>query len=126
MWEPACSITSASDMMVLVRSARSFFAKNDKGMAFGDRQNNNSIMTAKLYPAYSLGNRSFSNGSIVDRRNIVYYSCISAETTARMESELQVLTYVLPTGWNGVIAADPSADFSKYLAGICGCKTNIV
>ena len=90
-----------------------FVAKNNKGMAFGDRQNNNSIMTAKLYPAHSLGNRSFSNGSIVDRRNIVYYSCISAETTARMESELQVLTYVLPTGWNGVIAADP--DGINYL-----------
>ncbi|MBQ9559150.1 MAG: hypothetical protein IJV08_04105 [Bacteroidaceae bacterium] len=90
-----------------------FVSKSDKQMAFGDRQNNNSILTARLYPSYSSESRSFKSGTVVDRRNIVYYSNISAHETRRMEEQLQVLTDVVPTGWNGAIAADP--DGTHYL-----------
>lgn len=88
-------------------------SKSDKKMAFGDRANNNSIMTSKLYTSYSPTSRSFQNGTVVDRRNIVYYSNISAEETARMNAQLNVLTDSVPTGWNGAIAADP--DGTNYL-----------
>lgn len=88
-------------------------SKGDKKMAFGDRANNNSIMTSKLYTSYSPTSRSFQNGTVVDKRNIVYYSNISAEETAKMNEQLNVLTENVPTGWNGVIAADP--DGTNYL-----------
>ena len=84
----------------------------DKGMAFGDKANNNSVMTAKLYPAYSTSSRAFTAGSTVDRRNIVYYSNISADETKRMSDEMITLTDKLPQGWNGAIAADP--DGTRY------------
>ena len=85
----------------------------NKQMAFGDRRNNNSIMTAKLYPSYADESRSFSEGTVIDRRNITYYSLITAEETRRMEEQMQVLTDLVPEGWNGVIAADP--DGTHYL-----------
>ena len=88
-------------------------SKSDKQMAFGERANNNSIMTSKLYTSYSTASRAFKAGETVDRRNIVYYSNISAEKTAEMEAQLNVLTDSVPTGWNGVIAADP--DGTNYL-----------
>ena len=90
-----------------------FVSKGGKQMAFGDRGNNNSVMTARLYPSYSNERRTFRKGSVVDRRNIIYYSNISAEDTRRMEQDLQVLTDRLPQGWNGVIAPDP--DGTCYL-----------
>lgn len=88
-------------------------SKSDKLMGFGDRANNNSIMTSKLYTSYSPTSRSFQSGTIVDRRNIVYYSNINAEETAKMSEQLKVLTESVPTGWNGIIAADP--DGSNYM-----------
>lgn len=88
-------------------------SKSDKLMGFGDRANNNSIMTSKLYTSYSPTSRSFQNGTIVDRRNIVYYSNINAEETAIMSEQFNVLTDSVPTGWNGAIAADPNG--TNYL-----------
>ena len=82
-------------------------SQSDKLMAFGDKANNNSIMTSKIYPSYSATARSFKSGDVVDRRNIVYYSNLSAEKTAEMSARLNVLTDSVPQGWNGVIAADP-------------------
>ncbi len=90
-----------------------FLSKSDKQMAFGDRANNNSILTAKLYPSYSATSRNFKSGEVVDRRHVVYYSQISAEGTAALSAQLNVLTDSVPMGWNGVIAADP--DGSHYL-----------
>lgn len=90
-----------------------FLSQSDKQMAFGDKANNNSIMTAKLYPSYSAKSRAFVQGEVIDRRHIIHYSNVTADETARMNSLLNVLTDSLPTGWNGVIAADP--DGTHYL-----------
>ena len=79
----------------------------DKNMSFGDRALTNSIYMAKLYPSFSTKSRSFSNGTVVDRRHVVYYSRTDAATTATLCEQLQPLTDKLPEGWNGVIAADP-------------------
>ena len=88
-------------------------SKSTRCMAFGDRSLNNSIHTAKLYTSYSAESRSFTNGKVVDRRHIVYYSNIDATTTQQMAEALQVLTDVVPEGWNGAIAPDP--DGTRYL-----------
>ena len=88
-------------------------SKSASAMAFGDRGINNSIQTAKLYTSYSSQSRSFTNGEVVDRRHVIYYSNIDAATTQKMAEGLQVLTGVVPEGWNGVIAPDP--DGACYL-----------
>lgn len=84
-----------------------------RSMAFGDRANNNSIYTSKFYPLYSTASRSVNAGDVVDRREVVYYSGISAAQTQDLASKSMVLTDSLPAGWNGVIATDP--DSIRYL-----------
>ena len=80
-----------------------------KQFAFGERANNNSVMTAKLYASYSDTRREVSKGSLVDSRAVVYYSNISAEQTSRLASEVQQLACT-SRGWNGIIVPDPSDD----------------
>ncbi len=94
--------------------------QNGKQMAFGDRSSNNSIMTSKLYPMYSGESRSVRLNNVVDRRNLVYYSNISAESTAEMNSKLIVLTDSVPTGWNAAIAADPDGTYYMLLSNFRG------
>ncbi|MBQ3754237.1 MAG: dockerin type I repeat-containing protein [Prevotella sp.] len=83
----------------------------NKQIAFDEKANNNSIMTAKLYTSYSTKSRPVQKGSIVDRRAIVYYSNIDAEGT----KNLSMLNTQLETqeGWNGAIVFDP--DQTGYL-----------
>ena len=90
-----------------------FLSHSDKMMAFGDRTNNNSVMTARFYPSYTSTGRTFKSGDIVDRRHIVYYSGIDAERTAYLSRRLINLSDSVPAGWNGVIAAD--SDGTHYL-----------
>ncbi len=85
----------------------------DKSVAFGDRELNSSIYLSKVYPAYSNNGRTFSSGSIVDRRHIIYYSNVDSATTARLASQALPLTEQVAEGWNGVIVSDP--DSARYL-----------
>jgi hypothetical protein len=82
-------------------------------MAFGDRKDNNSIMTAKLYAAYNDSVRSYQADSLVDARRIVYYSNVDAHATQQMSRELISLDSRLPRGWRGVLADDP--DGTQYM-----------
>lgn len=82
-----------------------------KKIAFGDRANNNSIMTAKLYPMYSNTTRSVKAGDIVDNRNLIYYSNIKAEQTPQYAANSMALKPLLPKGWNGIIAADETCAY---------------
>lgn len=107
------TFTTFTSDWVNIDNALGIVAHNGKRMAFGDRANNNSVMTAKLYPAYSSDSRSVASGDVVDARNIVWYSNISADSTKLMSRTLNVLRDSLPAGWNGVLAADP--DGSHYL-----------
>ena len=107
------AFTSWQTPWVNVDNALGVVSKSARGMAFGDRSLNNSIHTAKLYTSYSAESRNFTSGQVVDRRHIIYYSNIDASTTQQMAEELQVLTEVVPEGWNGVIAPDP--DGARYL-----------
>ena len=107
------SLTTWQSPWVNVDNELGIVSKSARGMAFGDRSLSNSIHTAKLYTSYSAENRTFTNGQVVDRRHIIYYSNMDAVTTQQMAEGLQVLTDVVPEGWNGVIAPDP--DGARYL-----------
>ncbi|MCD8266794.1 MAG: hypothetical protein LUC33_06525, partial [Prevotellaceae bacterium] len=107
------TLTTFTSDWVNIDNELGVIGQNGKQIAFGDRGENNSIYTSKLYPMYSTTSRSFSSGSVVDRRNLVYYSSIDAETTAEMNSKLVTLTDQVPEGWNALIASDP--DSTRYL-----------
>ena len=82
-----------------------------KKMAFGERANNNSVMTAKLYALYDDTSRSYQQNDVVDRRTMAYYSNTTAEATRTLfQGGMQLQT---PEGWNGIIAADP--DSTRYM-----------
>ena len=106
-------LTTFETNWVNIDNALGIVAPNGKKMAFGDRANNNSVLTSKIYPAYDTQSRAFANGTVVDRRNMVYYSNVDAATTRSMNAGLVALRDLLPEGWNGVIAADP--DSVRYL-----------
>lgn len=84
---------------------------NGKEMAFGERSNNNSILTARLYASYSDNLRPMESGEIVDSRGAVYYSKIDAGTTEMLSTLIAPLS--TPEGWNGLLAFDP--DSTAYL-----------
>ena len=107
---------------VNIDNALGIVAPNGKLMAFGDQANNNSVLTSKLYAAYSDKKRPFDKGTVVDCRNIVYYSNIDAATTHRMGQELSPLRSVLPMGWNGVLTADPNGLRYLLVSNFCGEK----
>ncbi len=112
-------LTTLETDWVNIDNALGVVAPNGKKMAFGDRANNNSVLTAKLYPAYDTQSRAFDNGTVVDRRNIVYYSNVNAATTRSMNEGLVALRDTLPQGWNGVIAADPDSVRYLLLSNFC-------
>ncbi len=107
------TLTTLDTDWINIDNALGVVAHNGGKMAFGDRADNNSIMTAKLYAAYDDSTRSCRAGDEVGARNVVYYSNISARETQQADSRLVCLRDSLPKGWNGVIAADP--DGTQYL-----------
>jgi len=79
--------------------------------AFGEKANNNSVMTAKLYTLYSDQSHAVQAGEVVSCRAVTYYSNVNAEQTSHLSSlNAQLST---PLGWNGLIAFDP--DQTGYL-----------
>ncbi len=101
------TFTQLSSSWVNIDNSLGIVGSNDgKKVAFGDRSNNNSIMTAKVYPMYSNASRTVKQGEVVDARNLVYYSNINATDTKDMADALVSLRSTLPAGWNGVIASD--------------------
>ena len=73
--------------------------------AFGEKANNNSVMTAKLYAFYSGQSRSVQADETVSLRALTYYSNVTADQTAQLATfNAQLST---PQGWNGLIAFDP-------------------
>ena len=89
-----------------VDNAVSIINTSDKGFAFGEKSNNNSIMTARLYGSYNGKDRTVAKGDVVDRRALTYYSNMTAEQTNCFFNDLTQLTNTLPEGWNGVIVPE--------------------
>lgn len=92
-------------------------------MAFGDRAANNSINTSKFYPLYSTASRTVANGDVVDRRQMIYYSGVSAVKTQEFAANAISLRDSLPTGWNGVIATDPDSIRYMLVSNFTGTAT---
>ena len=91
-----------------------------KQITFGDKANNNSINTAKLYTLYSDQSRQVKKGDVVDRRHVFYYSKVTAQETM----ELNELGGALQTeeGWNAAIAFDPDQTGYLLLSNFCGAQ----
>ena len=87
-------------------------ANADGMMAFGDKRNNNSINTAKLYASYSDQARDMKANENVGSRFIVYYSNVSSTQTQELSKQMKAVAK-LPNGWNGMEVMD--TDGSKYL-----------
>ena len=105
------AFTRLNGNWVNVDNALGIVNVSDKQFAFGEKANNNSVMTAKLYSSYSNTSRAVKAGDVVDRRNITYYSNIDAASTAQLSTFCTQLT--TPDGWNGIIVFDP--DSTAYL-----------
>ena len=105
------AFTSLNGNWVNVDNALGIVRLGNKQFAFGEKANNNSVMTAKLYSSYSNKSRSVTVNEVVDRRAITYYSNIDAVSTSQLAGFNQQLS--TPEGWNGVIAFDP--DSTAYL-----------
>lgn len=96
--------------------------RNRKGMAFGDRADNNSVMTSRLYAAYDVVPRLVVAGHRVGCRQIVYYSNVTAAETDSLSTCAQSLD-MLPRGWHGIIAADPDGTRYLLLSNFCSQDT---
>ena len=97
-----------------------FVSPGNRAMALGDRANNNSIMTAKLYPLYSDTPRSVTRGELVDSRYLIYYTSVSAAETEALRDRSLSLAGILPEGWGGIIAADPDGAYYLLLSNFAG------
>ena len=100
------SFTTLPGPWINVDNALSIVNASGKGFAFGEKANNNSIMTAKLYGSYDKTSRQVKKDDVVDCRAVAYYSNMTAEKTNAFFQDMQQLTYTLPSGWNGVIVPD--------------------
>ena len=98
---------------VNVDDAVSIVNASGKSFAFGEKANNNSIMTAKLYGSYNNEVRKVKKDDVVDRRAIAYYSNMTAEETNSFFSHVEQLK--TPDGWNGVIVPDGGKDNDYYM-----------
>ena len=99
------TFTTLPGPWVNVDNAFSIVNASGKGFAFGEKANNNSIMTAPLYGSYGSQSRTLAKGDVVDRRAIAYYSNITAGQTSSFFQNLTQLN-ALPEGWNGIIVPE--------------------
>lgn len=98
---------------VNIDNAVGIITDRKRAMAFGDKKDNHSVLTSKLYTCYNDRPRKVRAGQVVDRRCVVYYSNINAERTKDMSRQLRLLSNAVPQGWNGAIVSDP--DSTRYL-----------
>ncbi len=96
-----------------------FVGTGEKQMFFGDRANNNSVMTSKLYTLYNDKSRTVGQGDVVDRRAMVYYNNIDANQTKTLASQFIDLKDKVPAGWNGAMAFDPDGTGYLQLSNFC-------
>ena len=89
-------------------------------IAFGDKANNNSINTAKLYTLYSDQSRQVKKGDVVDKRHVFYYSKVTAQQTMELNEQGGALQ--AEEGWNAAIAFDPDQTGYLLLSNFCGLK----
>lgn len=87
-------------------------SRSNNLMAFGDKQNNNSILTSKFYASYSDIPHAVKKGDIVNTRCFAYYSNISSEETKKLNDKSKSVTG-LSENWEGRQITD--TDGSNYI-----------
>ena len=105
------AFTTLPGPWVNVDDALSIVNASSKGFAFGEKTNNNSIMSAKLYGSYNDESRTVKKNDVVDSRAVAYYSNMTAEQTNHFFEDVQQLTFTTPKGWNGVIVPDGDGEY---------------
>ncbi len=103
-----------------------FVTLGNRSMGFGDRGNNNSIMTARLYPLYSRESRTCCSGDKVDYRNVIYYTNVDAAMTRQLADRSVDLGDNLPEGWNGIMACEPDGSYSFVVSNFSGRESGSV
>ncbi|MBQ0057695.1 MAG: hypothetical protein KBT20_08570 [Bacteroidales bacterium] len=93
---------------------------NGRQMAFGNRENNNSVMTAKLYPMFSDSTRTLAKGETANCRRLIYCSMTDAEKTEQVWRHSKSLADILPDGWNGVMVSDTDNEYYLMIANFRG------
>lgn len=81
-------------------------------MAFGDKGNNNSVMTSRLYAAFADSLGHYPKGATIDTRLMAYYSNVSAKGTEMLSKELKPIKG-MPRGWAGL--SIPDTDGTLYM-----------
>ena len=99
-------LTTLSGPWVNIDNELSIVTTNSDKIAFGDKTNNNSIQTAKLYAYYNDKSRLVKQNEVVGCRAVAYYSNMTAERTNGFFQDMDQLTFTTPEGWNGVIVPD--------------------
>ena len=108
-------LSTLNSNLISIDNCIGVLTRTDKAnnmMAFGDQQNNNSILTSKLYPLYSEQPRKVRIGDRVDSRLIAYYSNVTSSDLSTLNAQLLTLSS-LPNGWKGYKVSD--TDGSTYL-----------
>lgn len=87
--------------------------------AFGDKSNNNSINTAKIYPSYSDATSTVGT-SMNHIRGFVYYNGVSSTETATLSNAVVDLTTLStwPEGWHGILVPDPDGTYYMLLSNL--------
>ena len=98
------TFTTMTTNWINVNNSLSIVSVSNKQMAFGEKANNNSVMTAKLYASYSDKDRSVKAGDVVDQRNVTYYTNSDNAQAKGMADGATLLA--TPEGWNGIIMPD--------------------
>ena len=99
-------LTTLPGSWVNIDNELSIVPTNSDVIAFGDKANNNSIQTAKLYAYYNDKSRVVKQNEVVGRRAVAYYSNMTAERTNGFFQDMDQLTFSMLEGWNGVIVPD--------------------
>lgn len=80
-------------------------------MAFGDKSNNNSILTSRLYASFSDERREVKQGELIDARCFAYYSNLGIEATQRADTNMKTIKSIAK-GWHGWTVED--IDGTRY------------
>lgn len=115
------TMTRMSGPWVNIDNTFGIITTGNKQLAFGERANNNSIMTACLYSSYADEPRTVEQDQLVDSRAIIYYSNIDSASTAQLSAVCHQLS--TPEGWSGIMTADPDSTRYLLLSNFSGNRT---
>ncbi len=84
-----------------------FITPGKSAMAFGDKRNNNSILTSLLYTHYSDAPVDVMRDEEFGFRSTVYLTSVNISETEEIAAATRSLTSHLSTGWDGIYTIDP-------------------